>query len=462
MYTLKKTYPPLDSAFQQDIAQPDMTKVEAVPLWKIWWTAATSAAARLVAIGSSFAVFPLALAYLGTERFGVLVTLTSFVVLFAFLDFGIGNALMNATASSDGNTDKAEVAAAVAQAYRLAAVICVIGLLIATVIPLWPTESLSRLLGVSSEQTRAELRPAIGALVVLLAIGIPASLAQRIQMGQQRGYWANLWQTSGSLLAIAAALVAIRLDAGLFGLLVATVGAPVAAQLFNSALFFARNQNLRRVVFTKRLEGTPNLLPTSLGFFGLQVIAAVTFQSGPAIISYLNGASQASEYAAAFRLYSIPLAITSVITLPLWPAYSQAYARDDMAWVHRRFIQAVLLTMGTAGAVAIGIYFLRYPIMQTWMHDTSLISQQTHLAFVALSLVTILSANIASLLNGLGIVRFQLWSSAAMAFVSIAGAIAWTPISGPAGPVWSATVGLLVCVLAPSSLKIIQMLRKGQ
>lgn len=454
--------PASDSAFQKKLAQPDTAKVEAVPVWKIWWTAATSAAARLVAIGSSFAVFPLALAYLGTERFGVLVTLTSFVLLFAFLDFGIGNALMNATARSDGKTDKAEVVAAVAQAYRLAAIICGIGLLIAMVIPLWPTENLSLLLGVSSEKARAEIRPAMGALVVLLAIGVPVSLAQRIQMGQQRGYWANLWQAGGSLLTIIAALIAIKLDSGLFGLLVATVGTPVAAQLLNSALFFAHNQNLRRVVFTKHLAGTPHLIHTSLGFFGLQVIAAITFQSGPAIISYLNGASQASEYAAAFRLYSVPLAITSVVTLPLWPAYSQAYARGDMQWVNRRFVQAILITLGTAGAITIGIYFLRYPIMQTWMHDTSLISQQTHLAFVALSLVTILSANVASLLNGLGIVRFQLWSSAAMAFVSIAGAIAWTPSSGPAGPVWSATIGLLVCVLAPSSLKITQMLRRGQ
>lgn len=439
-----------------------MPRSEAVPLSTIGWTVATAVAARLASIGSTFAVFPFALAYLGTERFGVLVTLTSFVALFSFLDLGIGNALMNATSRAGGNTDKAEVVTAGAQAYRLAAVICTIGLLIATVVPFWPTENLSRLLGVSSEQTRAELLPAVVALVVLLALGVPASLAQRVQMGQQLGYWANLWQTSGSLLAIATALVAIQLDAGVFGLLAATVGSPVAAQLLNSTLFFTRERNLLRAVFTARVAGTPSLLPMSLGFFGLQVIAAITFQSGPAIISYLNGASQAAEYAAAFRLYSIPSVITSFITLPLWPAYSQAYAREDMSWIRRRFAQAVLFTAGAAGVVTAGIYFLRYPITQAWMNDTSLISQHTHLAFAVLSLVTILSANIASLLNALGIVRFQLWSSAAMAVVTVAGAIAWTPVVGPAGPVWSATIGLLVCVIVPSSWMTVCMLRKGQ
>lgn len=447
---------------QQALQQPDIAEGEAVPLKKIGWTAATSAAARLASIGSNFAVLSFALAYLGTERFGLLATLTSFVALFSFLDLGIGNALMNVTARSDGNTDKPDVLAAAAQAYRLAAVICAIGLLIATVVPLWSAEYLVRLLGVSGEQARAELRPAVVALVVLLALGVPASLAQRIQMGQQMGYWANLWQTSGSLLAIAAALVAIRLDAGVLGLLAATVGAPVAAQLFNSGLFFARERSLLKAVFTARVAGTPSFLPTSLGFFGLQVIAAVTFQSGPAIISYLNGASQAAEYAAAFRLYSVPSAITSFITLSLWPAYSQAYAREDMPWIRRRFVQAVLSTVGVAGAVTAGIYFLRYPITQAWMHDTSLISQQTHFAFAVLSLFTILSANIASLLNGLSIVRFQLWSSAVMAVVTVAGAIAWTPVAGAAGPVWSATIGLLICVLAPSSWMIARMLRKGR
>jgi len=439
-----------------------MAKSEAVPLRKIWWTAAASAGARVAAIGSSFAVFPLALEYLGTERFGVLVTLTSFVVLFAFLDFGVGNALMNAIASADANTDKPEVVAAVAQAYRLGAIICAIGLLIATTVPLWHTENLSRLLGVTGEQAKSELRPAIGWLIMLLAFGVPASLAQRIQMGQQKGYWANLWQASGSMLAIAAAFVAIRLDLGVVGLLVATVGAPVAVQLLNSVLFFVRHKYLRIAVFTISAAGTPNLLSTSLGFFGLQVIAAVTFQSGPAIISYLNGASQAAEYATAFRLYSIPSAIASFITLPLWPAYSQAYAREDMSWIRKRFVQAMLVTAGTAGAITISIYFLRDSIMQAWMHDASLISTQTHLAFTVFSLITILSANVASLLNGMGIVRFQLWSSSAMAFVTIVGAIAWTPIAGPAGPVWSSTIGLLVCVLAPSLWMIARLLGKDK
>lgn len=442
--------------------QPDMAKSEAVPLRKIWWTAATSAGARVAAIGSSFVVFPLALAYLGTERFGVLVTLTSFVVLFAFLDFGVGNALMNAIASADANTDKPEVVAAVAQAYRLGVIICLIGLLIATTVPLWLTENLSRLLGVTGEQAKAELRPAIGWLIVLLAFGVPVSLAQRIQMGQQRGYWANLWQASGSVLAITAAFVAIRLDLGVVGLLVATVGAPVAVQLLNSVLFFIRYKYLRMAVFTISAAGTPNLLSTSLGFFGLQVIAAVTFQSGPAIISYLSGASQAAEYATAFRLYSIPSAITSFITLPLWPAYSQAYAREDMSWIRKRFVQAMLFTAGTAGAITISIYFLRDLIMQAWMHDASLISTQTHLAFTVFSLITILSANVASLLNGMGIVRFQLWSSSAMAFVTTVGAIAWTPIAGSAGPVWSSTIGLLVCVLAPSLWMIARLLGKDK
>lgn len=438
--------------------QLEMIKSKAVPIRKIGCVAVASAVARGAAIGSNFIVLPIALAYLGTERFGLLVTVTSFVTLFVFMDLGVGNAMMNVIASSDGKTDDPKVVVAVALAYRLALVVCAIGLVIATFIPFWSTTNLAKLLGVNGEQAMKELQPLLGLFIVLLVLGLLTSLVQRIQMGQQKGYWANLWQAVGSLMALIAIIVATRLDAGILSILIAIMGAPVIAQFINSAIFFARERALFISLFTVTAAGGADFLQKSLGFFGLQVIAAVTFHSGPAIISYLNGASQTAEYGVAFRLYSIPVTLTSFITVALWPAYSQAYARGDMAWIRIRFVQALFSSVAVAGAVTVGIYLLRDPIMRFWLNDSSLISDKTHLAFMVQCMVTIFSANISALLNGVGIIRFQLWTSVVMAMSSFAGAIVLTPTMGPAGPVWSTTIGLLICVLLPSSLVIVRML----
>ena len=79
-------------------------------------TALTNLVAKLVTVGTSFATVPLTLHYLGDERFGLWMTISSLSALLAFADFGLGNGLLNAVAEASGRDDPAAIRRLVASA----------------------------------------------------------------------------------------------------------------------------------------------------------------------------------------------------------------------------------------------------------------------------------------------------------------------------------------------------------
>ncbi len=68
-----------------------------------------SAAAKAVSVASMLITIPITLRYLGTESFGVWMTLSSFGALMAFTDFGLANGLMNAVAAASAKQDCRQV-----------------------------------------------------------------------------------------------------------------------------------------------------------------------------------------------------------------------------------------------------------------------------------------------------------------------------------------------------------------
>ena len=63
---------------------------------RVAWTALTSAMAQAMSLVTLLITAPLSLDYLGVERYGLLITITSFAALLNFADLGIGNGLINA------------------------------------------------------------------------------------------------------------------------------------------------------------------------------------------------------------------------------------------------------------------------------------------------------------------------------------------------------------------------------
>ena len=194
-----------------------------------------AAAAKMISVGAALVSVPLTLHYLGPERYGMWMTMSSFIAMLSFADLGMGNGLLNAVAEANGRDDRAAIRGLVSSAYAaLTAVAVAMGIIAATVYPFvpWP-----KLFNVQSELATNEAGPAMAGFPACFALSIPFGVVQRVQTGLQQGFRSGLWQCGASLLSLAALLAAIRMEAGLPVLVLALLAAPLAINAANAAFF---------------------------------------------------------------------------------------------------------------------------------------------------------------------------------------------------------------------------------
>src|SRR5262245_28804981 len=73
---------------------------------RIALSAAASFGAKAVHSVCKLAYVPLAISYLGNERYGVWTTITAIIGMLAFSDLGMGNGMISALADAEGREDK--------------------------------------------------------------------------------------------------------------------------------------------------------------------------------------------------------------------------------------------------------------------------------------------------------------------------------------------------------------------
>src|ERR1035438_10434777 len=176
-----------------------------MPAWSVWRqtrcgrieaAASSGAAARVLSSLLTLVSLPLAVRYLGAERFGVWATITSTVVLLNLLDLGIASTLTNHISKSYAVGDRQYAARYVANALALTtsiAGLAGVGLAVA-----WPRIDWMALFNIAPGVSGSEVNRTAAVAALLVLIGLPASLANRIFAGHQEVYISNLVVAVGS------------------------------------------------------------------------------------------------------------------------------------------------------------------------------------------------------------------------------------------------------------------------
>ena len=230
----------------------------------------TSAVAKLITVVTALISVPLTLRYLGVERYGMWMTMSSFLAMLSFADFGIGNGLLNAVAGAYGRDDRQEIRRYVSSAFLILTIIAATILVLFSAV--YRYVPWFEIFNVQSDLARREAGPALAIVVACIALGVPASIVQRVQTGMQRGFMANLWQCLASTIGLVGIITAIRFEAGLHWLVLAFVGAPLIAAVLNSLIFFGRLQpDIAPSVLAVSRHAVTRVVHTGLLFLGLQI-----------------------------------------------------------------------------------------------------------------------------------------------------------------------------------------------
>jgi O-antigen/teichoic acid export membrane protein len=417
-------------------------------LRRIGLTSATSVVARSIGFATGFIIVPLALHYLGRERFGMWATLSSVFALSAVADFGVSNGLLNAIAVSHGRDDRA---AAARQASTAFVTLTAVALALAVIFILaYASVSWADLFNVSSPVARSEAGLATAALVGCVLVNVPVGITGRIRQGYQEGYKTSAYDAAGNVLGLAFVLLAIYRRASLPWLVLAMAGGPVIANMVHAAVLFGRDRPWLRVRLGEFDGGTARMLARhGLMFFALQVAAVLMFVPDNFIIAHRIGPEAVAEYSVAFKLFSVSLLVAEVALVPLWPAYGEAIARGDHAWVRDMVRRSLTMTALMATLVAGLLVLLGNSVIALWVGPEMSVGRSLLLGLGVWTIVGAVSTAGAMYLNAAHRVGVQVACAAAMIPVSLGLKVVLVGSLGTAGAPWGLVLAYLALVATP-------------
>lgn len=408
-------------------------------------------AARVLSSGLSLISLPLAVRYLGAERYGVWATVTTTAVWINLLDLGIANTLTNHVSRAFALNDKRSAARYFTNALLLtgaiagsAAILCAF---------LLPQINWTQLLNVSSRVSAAEIHHTVAAACALMLLALPCNLVSKLLAGYQELHRNNYAMCGGALASLGGLALGIALRVSMPVLLVMSAGCLTFATLSN-LLFVVGWQKpwLRPRLSLIDRSAIRELLASGSSFFLIQVAAVVVFSSDNLIVSHYLGAAEVTPYSVTWRVVGLAAILQSLIFPALWPAYAEAYARRDFSWIRRAFAVTMRGTIAlNVLCVALLLLFGR-SLIRLWAGPAAVPTAALLLAMGIWALINGFMSVESCLLAALSRTRAQAVLSVIAAVLNVALSLALVRHMGSLGVISGTILSYLLVLVVPQSL----------
>jgi O-antigen/teichoic acid export membrane protein len=416
-------------------------------------TAVASIGFRGAMLLSSFLYIPATVHYLGPDRYGLWVAMTSIITLLAFADCGLGFSLMNDVAYSIGRGSDDLVRKAISSAFFSLSAIgvsgCVIFWAAYHVIP-WQALFQTRTSMEADEASRA-----IAVIVIGFLITLPFTTVQRMQSAYQEGYKTQAWEIGGVMLSLVGLLLAIRGNAGLPTLAIAFSFGPLIAMVLNWAVYFSIHRPSQFPVW-RFFEFHSARLIAGQGwyFFLLQIAGIAVFSIDSFVILHYFGQAAFGKYSLVVKLFQIVPALAGVWMAALWPAYAEAIGRGDSEWVKRTLVRSTCISAAASAVVSCGVAVLSRAVIQVWTGMDVSPSAWLLGGLVLYSVIVTGCGAIAAFLNGSGFIKGQALLALISASLAIPLKVVLCRYWEISGAIWATNLAY-VFVIIPALLVIV-------
>jgi O-antigen/teichoic acid export membrane protein len=416
---------------------------------RLSWAALTAGLSKVGSLIIVVASVRWGVDYLGAERFGLWMTITSIVTLLSFADLGMGNSLVNLVSAAEGKNDTEAIRRGVSNGFAIMALVAlVLGVLF---FPIYFYIDWAKLTNVTEPKSVTEAGPSIGVYLIFFLISMPLSIVNRVQTGLQEGWRSNLWTFVGQIFALVGLVVVVYFNGGVPHLVLAVAGIPAVVTAINYIDFFFRQRRdiCPRLGDVDR-EIVKRLANVSSIFLIMQFMAVMGSMSDNVIIAHLLGAAAVSSYAITQKLTMI-LGMSQILISPMWPAFGESISRGDHLWA-RRALTAVLLGSLIFGLIS-GIVILVYgsAIVRIWAGDQMEPGVKLIYGFSAFSILMSIGGALSVFLNNGEYLRRQALIFIIASIMSIL--LKFILVSywqDAAGAIWGTVIGYTVFFIFPA------------
>ena len=378
---------------------------------------------------------PLTMDYLSPEVYGIWLTVSSVMLWLSFFDvgftLGLKNRLNEAIAAGDVSRGKCLVSTT----YGVMFLIFIpLGIILELIVPYinW-----SKFLNVSYDYN-LQLIYVMRILIICFCLQMIFNTITAILAAFQRTAVSNLFPVIGNTLSVIVIFILTKtVSPSLVNLAKAISYLPVIVLLISSLVLF--NGSLKCVspsplYFNKQYIS--DIFNLGLKFFIIQIQFVVLYQATNVLISNISSPEEVTAYNIAYKYLTIGSMIFSIILGPLWPAYTDAYAKKDFKWMNNIYVKMKKLYIFLMASISIMVVISPF-VYNIWVHSTSIVSWAMSISVGVYVIIHAWDSLQVTLINGIGAVKLQ-------TYVTLIGLILHIPLSlflgrfvGALGVIWS-------------------------
>jgi O-antigen/teichoic acid export membrane protein len=401
---------------------------------------------------------PLTVRYLGSEGYGLWITISSTVTMFFVMDIGIAATLTNLISEAYAHDDKQRAANYFTTAFWL--VVGVSTLLGLAGLIFWPYIRWPVLFHVQDPGLARETSSAVAVAFVVFLCALPSGLAAKVLGGYQELHAANFFATAGSLASLLGVILVIHLH-GSLPMLVAAFAGPAAAANGICLVWICLFHKPWLKPWPSRIKGPliGDIFRSSSQFFLIQIAGLVVFNSDNIVISHYLSPAQVTPYNVTWRLVSYITAVPILILPSLWPAYSEAHAKGDLAWIRSAYARTRWVTLAVLTAGCIMLIVEGQNIVRLWAGASAVPSTMLLRLMCVWMFIFAITLNQSCLMGATARVKRQAVFSMIAAGANLVLSILWVKTMGVDGVILGTIVSYLLFIVVVQTIEVHSILR---
>ncbi len=397
-------------------------------------TVGLSGLAKMFRFGTQIIAVGATVRYLGPEQYGIWMTVMAGLGWISFGQFGIGPGLTNALAHAHGSDDQAQEGVFFTSALYI--ILTVASVLFAGIFLLNLVVDFSTIIQISAQSpgTTGIVNTLVVVCAGLFLLRFPLSIFESTYTAYQEGYIGRIWEIGGQITSLGSLFFLLKFRVSLPLFVLVFVLASEMAVLIGGIYYVVKHRpNLKPGLKKFSFKAGKKIVNTGAGFFMIQLSGYLLMSGGVLVLSHYHGPAAVTPYSVTWQMCMMVSGVWMMLSDALWGAFGEARASQDWIWIRsaaRRLIGFVVL-----GALLFSLLLVvaGRPVIALWSGANAVPSSVALLWIALFSLVFSLSVLYGQILNALGVVWPQMWSSLLNGIVSVVFSFWLVPSFGLAG-----------------------------
>ena len=353
----------------------------------------------------SLLIVPLTLDYVSSDLYGIWLTLSSIMMWLNFFDVGFTLGLKNKLAEAIAVGDVQRGKVLVSTTYFM--MVCIFVPLCIVLEIIIPHINWASFLNVASIYN-PDIIKTLHILAACFCVQMIVNVLTAVLAAYQKVTISSAFPVIGNFISLFIILLLSKYAPPSLSLLALAISIiPILVIIIASFVLYSRTYGaVAPACKFVRIEYIKDLFSLGSKFFLIQIQIVVLYQCTNILISNLSGPTDVTSYNIAYKYITISMMILSIIMAPLWPAFTEAYTKQDYMWMKNVYNKMCRL-WGVLVIIVILMIFSSPIVYGLW------IGEKTHIPLLMTTLIgmytiihswDIIQIN---LMNGIGAIKLQ-------------------------------------------------------